>query len=133
MTTTANPVASAPMHPVVGQRYFTLHTWSKINRRENNASEWFNDHVVPMLGAGINMPKRFMLYMDAQHADLWYRVRHDWEDVWVKSVAAMDARAAYLYASTLHSRRLPNTLLDGHPPLPVRADGGLLQPTDHVK
>jgi hypothetical protein len=87
------------------RKYHTAHTWAKINRREQDVSEWWNMHLKPNLDAGVLIPKRTMLYLDAQHPQLWYRIRHDYESVWIKSVTAMDARAAIAYARALYDRR----------------------------
>ena len=100
-------ISPAPVNRLVG-RYFTAHTWAKNNRLELDVSQWFNECIKPLLEAEVIMPKRFMLYMDAQFPELWRRIRHDNHILYDESMRAMDGQAAFNYARTIQKRREPN-------------------------
>ena len=71
--------------------YITYHAWKKHNGYAT-VSDWWADHLVPMLADGQLMGKRFMLYMSRTHQQLWHRICHDYENVWRLSIDRMDAR-----------------------------------------
>lgn len=93
-----------PVQHVVG-RYLTAHTWAKNNRVEFDVSLWFSESVRPLLDANVIMPKRFMLYMDAQFPQLWHRILHDYPTLYDESVKAMNKQASFSYARTIQNRR----------------------------